>query len=207
VQERHTRPVQGHTRWRRFAVITIPAVVATGGIVVGMANGAIAASFAVSKGPFKVGALTLEGDDFVQYGSLVAEKDGTNHPVAVAGIGKATITNMCQSVLVPLPTGGKVSVLLRAGNKGRPAVATNLMFDMDSMKGDATFWDLNIGKDASLVGSAGAPKGRAGGFGQDATKVKLVNVQQVARSASAGTFTLPDLDLKISLAAEECFPG
>ena len=207
MQERHTRPVQGRTRWRRFAIVSVPAVVAAGGIIVGMANGAIAASFVVSKGPFKVSADTLSGQDFVQYGSLVAEKDGTTHPVAVAGIGSATITNMCQSVLVPLPTGQTVSVILHAGNKGRDAKASNLMFNMDSMQGDATFTALNIGKDASTVGSAGAPKGLAGGFGQDATDVTLTNVKQVARSASAGSFTLPDLDLKVSLTADECFPG
>lgn len=205
MQERHTRPVQGRTRWRRFAIVSVPAVVAVGALGAGVANGAVPASFAVSKGPFKVSATTLDGKDFVQYGSMVAEKDGTRHPVAVAGIGEATITNMCQSVKVPLPTGQTISVILSAGNKGRSAEATNLMFNMDSMKGDAVFTDLNIGKDASILGSDAAPKGQAGGFGQDATSVKLTNVKQVAYSATAGSFTLPDLDLKISLAGAECF--
>jgi len=57
--------VQGRTRWRRFAAIMVPAVVAAGAIVLGMANGAIAASFSVSGSQFKVSADQLDGKGFV----------------------------------------------------------------------------------------------------------------------------------------------
>src|SRR3954463_6393290 len=62
--------VQGRTRWRRFAAVMAPAAVAAGAIVFGMANGAIAASFAVSGTSFKVSATELDGTGFVQYGGL-----------------------------------------------------------------------------------------------------------------------------------------
>lgn len=207
MQERHTRTVQGRTRWRRFATVMVPTTVAIGAIAVAMADGALAASFAVSGGTFKVGADKLVGEGFVQFGSVDKDAKGNPHPVAVAGIEKATITGMCQSVLVPLPWGGSVSVILRAANKGRDAKATGLVFDMTSMRGDADFRNLNIGQDASTVGSQTAPKGTQGGFGQQASDVTLTDVKQVAWGATAGTFSLPDLDLQLSTKSEECFPG
>jgi hypothetical protein len=203
VQERHTRPVQGRTRWRRFATVTIPAMVAIGGIVIAMADGALAASFAVSGTTFKVSADVLDGTGFVQYGGMANQN--TKPPfAAVAGIGSAKITGMCQSVSV-IP--GKLSVVLTAGKDPKnPAVASNLMFDMQSMQGDADFTNLNIGQDASTLTGAGPnAHGAAGTFGQQADTVVLTKVKQVAYSASAGTFTLPGLSLSVDASGTECF--
>jgi hypothetical protein len=199
VQERHTRTVQGRTRWRRFAIVTIPAVVAVGGIVFAMADGALAASFAVSGQQFKVSADKLAGQGFVQYGSTSNEvgatkTNGKAHPVAVAGIGTATITKMCQSVSVP---GLPITLRLTAGDNGTDASATNLMFDMTDMQGDAVFDTLNIGQDASTLTGVPGATGDVGTFGQQAKSVTLTGVKQVAYAASAGTFTLPNLHLHV----------
>lgn len=203
--------VQGRTRWRRFAAVMAPAVVAAGAIVFGMANGAIAASFAVSGSNFKVSAGSLDGTGFVQYGGVahanVKDANGVqDHPVAVAGIPSADITNLCQSVLVPVGGGHNISVILRAGQNGQTVHADNLMFDLTDLYADATFTNINIGQDASTLtaGPTGA-QGAVGGFGQQATHVTLKNVKQVAWSASAGTFELNGLELHVSLAGEECF--
>ena len=48
--------VRGGTRWRRFAVVMVPSVAATAAIGVGLAQGALAASFSVSGQQFKVTA-------------------------------------------------------------------------------------------------------------------------------------------------------
>lgn len=195
--------VQGRTRWRRFAAVMAPAAVAAGAIVFGMANGAIAASFAVSGTSFKVSASELDGTGFVQYGGIAQQKDGTVHPVAVAGIPSATITNLCQSVVVP---GTSISMVLTAGDQGTPATATNLMFDLTSLQADAVFTNITIGQDASTLTAAGPTAvGQAGGFGQQASHINLKNVKQVAWSASAGTFNLNGLSLHVSLSKEECF--
>jgi hypothetical protein len=200
--------VQGRTRWRRFAAVMAPAAVAAGAIVFGMANGAIAASFAVSGTSFKVSATELDGTGFVQYGGLahanVKDANGMqDHPVAVAGIPSATITDLCQSVVVP---GTTISMVLTAGDKGTPATATNLMFDLTSLQADAVFTNITIGQDASTLtaGPSGAV-GQVGGFGQQASHINLKNVKQVAWSASAGTFNLNGLSLHVSLSKEECF--
>lgn len=199
----HASMVRGRTRWRRFAVVTVPAVALAGAIVVLMANGAIAASFAVSGSTFKVSADKLVGDGFVQYGGLAVDKAGNQHPVAVSGIKSATLTNLCQSVVAP----GGISLVIRAGTQaGNPATATNLIIDMNQLSGDATFTNIDIGVDASsLTKGPDTAKGQPGGFGQQADSVTITGLRQVAWATSAGTFTLNGLDLHISLTGEQCF--
>jgi Family of unknown function (DUF6230) len=212
VKHTHGDLVQGRTRWRRFAVALVPAVAAAGAIVFGMANGAIAASFAVSGQTFKVSASRLEGTGFVQYGGFATEKGGTGapgdaktHAVAVSGMKTASLTDLCQSVKVP---GLPLSLVIRAGGDGTPATAENLLIDMDQLQGNATFTNINIGQDASTLdrGPAGAV-GLPGQFGQQADRVVITNLRQIARSTSAGTFVLNGLDLRVDAdgSPEECF--
>jgi len=208
----HAGPVQGRTRWRRFAAVLVPATAATAAIGLGMANGAIAASFSVSGQTFKVSATKLVGKGFVQYGGFAVEKGGNKrpddpktHPVAVSGMKTATIDNLCQSVKVP---GLPISLVIRAGGGGTPATAENLLIDMDQLQGNATFKNINIGQDASTLdkGPDGAV-GLAGQFGQQADEVTIINLRQIARSTSAGTFVLNGLDLRVDADGnpEECF--
>ncbi|MDG4822330.1 DUF6230 family protein [Asanoa sp. WMMD1127] len=195
--------VRGRTRWRRFAALTLPAVAAAGFIVFGMANGAIAASFAVSGQTFKVSADRLVGNGFVQYGSVARDAEGNDHPVAVSGINRATLTNLCQSVKVP---GMPVVLTINAGGNGKPATAVNMLIDMTELRGDATFTNIEIGRDAGTLNKANS-KGQPGSFGQQADKVVINNLKQVAWSTSAGTFTLNGLRMKVNVGADakECF--
>ncbi|GAA4679215.1 DUF6230 family protein [Phytohabitans rumicis] len=191
--------VRGRTRWRRFAALLVPATAVAGAIVFGMANGAIAASFAVSGQTFKVSADRLEGDGFTQYGGTVTEKKtGTSHPVAVSGIESAELYNLCQSVKVPnLP----VVLTINAGGGNKPATAKNLLLDVVKLEGDATFTNIQIGRDASDLG------GELGSFGQRADHVTITGLKQTAWSTTAGTFTLTGLTLKVNVGADakECF--
>ncbi|WP_089157636.1 DUF6230 family protein [Micromonospora sp. NBS 11-29] len=181
----------------------VPATVVAGGIVLGMANGAIAASFAVSGQTFKVGATKLEGTGFKQYGGLAEEKNGTQHPVAVSEIADAKLYDLCQSVNASIP-GVPIVLTINAGGGGKPATATNLLIDMDSLEGDATFENIQIGRDANELNPK---KGQPGSFGQSADTVTITKLQQVARSTSAGVFTLNGLKLKVNVGkdAKECF--
>jgi hypothetical protein len=173
-----------------------------GAIGFGIANGAIPTNFAVSGSTFKVSADQLVGNGFVQYGDHVQDKAGHPHPVAVSGIKSAELTNLCQSVVVP---GTSISLVIRAG-KDKPATATDLLIDMTQLSGDATFDNISIGQDASTLTKGPAiAVGEPGGFGQQADKVTINGLRQVAWSTSAGTFTLNGLDLHVSLAGEQCF--
>ena len=195
----------GRTRWRRFAALALPATAVAGAIVFGIADGAVAASFAVSGQTFKVSASELRGEGFVQYGGVAEEVDGTKHPVAVTGIRRAQLFDLCQSVKVP---GTPVVLSTTAGGGGRPATASDLLIDAESLEGDVEFTNININQDASTLdrGPDGAKGGRKA-FGQQADAVTIKNLRQVARSTQAGTFNLTGLKLKVNVgeAAKECF--
>jgi hypothetical protein len=205
----------GRTSWRRFAVAVGLPIVAAGVMVAGVAQGAIPASFVVSGQTFKISAVRLDGTGFAQYGSLEYKKakDGTPSvpvPVAMSGISDAYLQKLCQSVVVP---GTPFSLTIRAGDstdKKKQAHATDLLIGVDELSGDATFTNIAIGQDASTLSKGGdGAKGSAGLFGQEADSVIIDGLQQTAYSTTAGTFTLPGLDLKINTGADgkpvECY--
>lgn len=213
--------VRGGTRWKRFALVMVPSVVATAAVGVGLAQGALAASFSVSGQSFKVSTDKLEGENFVQYGSVAVGKDlegkEAAHAVAVSGFSDATITNMCQSVVTPkVPLIGTVSLELRAGtNPDRPVTATNLYLDIAQLDADAEFQNIDIGvaagslKKANKPGSIGIQPGtqaKAEGFSQRADRAVLTKVKQTAWATTAGTFKLSDLKLRLHTGTpKECF--
>ncbi|MFB6819735.1 DUF6230 family protein [Streptomyces sp. NPDC056347] len=209
--------VRGGTRWKRFALVMVPSVVATAAVGVGLAQGALAASFSVSGQSFKVSTDKLVGHDFVQYGSVATGMDpeGKNgaHAVAVSGFSKATITNMCQSVVTPgLPFGlGTVTLQLKAGtDPAKPVRATNLYLDVAELDADASFKNIDIGVAAGAMGKPGIQAGtekavNPNGFAQRAESVTLKNVKQTAWATTAGTFKLSNLSLRLHSGVKECY--
>jgi hypothetical protein len=196
--------LQGRTRWRRFAIAMVPPAVIIGGIVVGMANGALAASFSVSGQQFKVSADNLHGTGFRQFSSLDTKADGTPIPVAGSVIDDATLTNLCQSVDVPNPLGIKIVLRIEAGGGGNPATAKGLTIGLTKLQGDATFTNIQIGRDGGEV--SGIPQ-LSGSFAQSADEVDINGLRQVATSTRAGTFVLNGLTLAVLTGgdAKECF--
>ncbi|MFL6074019.1 MAG: DUF6230 family protein [Mycobacteriales bacterium] len=195
----------GRTRWRRFGVVALPSLLAAGTLMALTANGVIAASFSVSGSTFKVSADTLDGTGFEQFGSI--DQDGKNpHPVAISVIGDATIHNLCQSVVTHTPI-GDITLKITAGTGSTPVEATNLVLDVTQLDADATFTNIEIGRDAGTLDKAGV-KGPAGTFGQQADKVHLEKVRQQAWATTAGTFKLNGLSLRLipgSGSDKECF--
>jgi hypothetical protein len=196
--------VQGRTRWRRFAAVLVPAVVAIGAIGVGVANGAIPASFSISGQQFKISADKLSGTNFDQFGGVVNKATGgAPIPVAVSTIDDATLTNLCQSVATPTPL-GTIVLQIKAGTApGAPATAHDLVIAMSELTGDATFTDIQIGRDGGDL--EGGPSHANGSFGQHAAAVEITGLQQKAYSTSAGTFTLKGLSMKLLVGGGECF--
>ena len=199
--------VLGRTSWKRLGLVMVPTVVAAGALTVAMANGAIAASFAVSGQQFQLTAGTLKGTGFVNYGTVDFKKDGTPIPDAVSAFASADITNLCQSVVTTLPLIGDVTLTIKAGTGTLPVHADNLIIDMSQLNAQsATFTNINIGQDAStLGGSANGAVGKQGLFGQQAEKASLTGVQQVAYSTNAGSFTLHDMSMGVSMGNHPCF--
>ncbi|MFC0600858.1 DUF6230 family protein [Streptomyces palmae] len=193
-------------RWRRFAVLCVPGFTATAALAVALANGALAASFAVSGQQFKVSADQLTGDGFAQYGSVDTNARDDLIPVAVTGIRKAKLDNLCQSVVTHLPIIGDISLKLSAGGGGKSVEATDLFMDATQISGDASFNNIEIGRDASTLdkGPDGA-QGMQDLFSQQADDVSIKNLRTTAWATTAGTFRLNGLSMKISKGKQECF--
>ncbi|MFD3548811.1 DUF6230 family protein [Streptomyces sp. NPDC058655] len=205
--------VRGGTRWKRFALVMVPSIAATAAVGVGLAQGALAASFSVSGQDFKVSADSLVGEDLIQYGSLSKGKElhtgkDVYHPVTISGFSKATITNMCQSLVTPTPL-GNITLQLRTGNKGEAAVAKNIYLDVAELDADAEFTDLDIGVAVNDGSHTTKPKpgtvADGAMFSQRAKTAKLTNVKQKAWATTAGTFTLPDLKLRLLGGDKPCY--
>lgn len=204
-------PVTGRTSWRRFAAAAIPSVAAAGTLVVLLANGALAASFAVSGQEFKVSGDSLDGTGFVQFGSVDGSlgQGGAQdpHPVVISAIKHATIHNLCQSVVTTLPIVGTITLQIHAGgDAAKPVSADNLVIDLTQLDGDASFTNIEIGRDASTLDKG--PAGQVGFqnlFGQQADTVHIDHLTQTALATNAGTFTLPGLHLTLDSGKHECF--
>ena len=203
---KETQPGFGRTRWRRFAVVIVPSFAAVAGMMFAMSTGALAASFSVSQQDFKVSADSLDGTGFVQYGWIDGTARGDAKPVAISAIRQANLKNLCQSVVTTLPIVGDVSLKLTAGGGSQQVSAENLFIDMNQLDGDATFTNIEIGRDASTLDKGpDNAKGFQDAFGQQADTVHIDHVRQVAVATSAGTFKLPGLHLGLSLGKNECF--
>lgn len=206
-----SEPTRGGTRWKRFAVVMVPSVAATAAIGVALAQGALAASFSVSGQQFKVSAQKLVGTGFLQYGALDAQHGGKQVPVAVSAFKSASITGLCQSVVVPIPVFGNVTMKLTAGGNGTAVEAKNLYIDLDNLNADATFTNINIGVAAgdSTKGPGMAAGDRnafsEGSFAQEADGATLTGVKQTAWATSAGTFKLSGLSMQVTKGDNECF--
>ncbi|GHH27132.1 DUF6230 family protein [Streptomyces rubradiris] len=201
--------VRGGTRWKRFAVVMVPSVAATAAIGVALAQGALAASFSVSGQEFKVSADKLVGHGFTQYGAVDTGKslEGKDeaHPVAVSAFTTAEITNMCQSVVTPIPfLGKKVTLRLTAGDKGKDVEASQLYIDVANLKADeALFREMDIGVAAGSATKGPKPnpdeykqkKASPFGFAQQADTAILTGVEQTAWATTAGTFKLSNLHM------------
>ncbi|MFI8512920.1 DUF6230 family protein [Streptomyces sp. NPDC085460] len=218
--------VRGGTRWKRFAVVMVPSMAATAAIGVGLAQGALAASFSISGQEFKVRADSLVGEGFVQYGSVASGKTLEGEPfaapVAVSGFHTAKIYGMCQSVVTPkIPFVGDVTLQLNAGTDSKkPVEASGLYLDVSDLKADAEFGNIDIGIAAGVADKGpdgktvlpGRPgiqsntKANLNGFAQRAETAKLSNVRQKAWATTAATFKLPNLSLSLHRGTSaECF--
>lgn len=184
-----SKATQGKVKWRRFAIVAVPALAIAGTLVGLTAEGALASSISVSGQEFTVTANSLTGTGFAQYGNILPGGPKGEQAVIVSAMKTASLTNLCQSVSVPTPL-GDLTIRLTAGGSGTPVSADNLVVDANDLSGSsATFRNIEIGQDAGTLG------GTAGSFGESADSVTINGLVQHAWYTTAGTFTLPNLSL------------
>lgn len=191
VNNSNTRPgASGRVKWRRFAIVAVPAVVVAGALIGLTAEGAIASSISVSGQEYLITASKLTGTGFEQFGGTVSGASGSQ-PVIVSAIHSATLTNLCQSVTI-----GPISLHLTAGGSGTPVSAQNLVVDASGQTGsEAVFHNISIGLDSGTLSEDPGAEGAPGGFGQQADSMEIDNLVQHTWLTTAGTFTLPNLSL------------
>jgi hypothetical protein len=188
--------LRGHTRWRRFTLVMLPALALGALLIVLTSQSVLAVSFSLSGTPFVVTAKELKGQGFEQFGvidhSKINDLPGHNSRIVLAAnaIRTATLTDLCQSVSI-----FGVTMRITAGTGGTPVQGTDLVVDADQLSGDASFTRINIGQDASTLNQVPGVQGSAGSFGMQAVTVTIEHLHQHAFATTAGTFTLPGFNL------------
>ncbi|MGI5448633.1 DUF6230 family protein [Streptomyces sp. CA-243310] len=195
---------EGRIEWKRTVAVALPAVIAVGAMGVVMAQGALAASFAVSGTSFQVSSSKLSSKGLASYVQTDRSVDGKGHPVALLGIGEATLADICQSARVDTPL-GPVVFKLSAGGPAGQVTAENLVIDGEDLDGDATFGTAQIGRDASTLDQVEGVRGEPGRFGLQAGNIEVLNVRSHAWSATGGNFRLKGMRLSVGLDGKQCF--
>lgn len=189
---------RGRIRLKRAAVMAVPATAVAAGLMILTAQGALGVQFAISGMPFVVTADKLEGSGFAQFGALdhmiensPNEGDTGGQVLVVTSVVKnGKLTNLCQSVDL-----GGIQLVLTAGNKSTPVSVKNLAIDSDDIKGDASFNNIEIGRDSSTFDKVGQ-QGPPGVYGQQADTVTITDLYQHNYAATAAVFKLPDLHMR-----------
>lgn len=195
---------QGRTSWKKTAVVAIPAVLTVGAMASVMAEGALAASFAVSGTNFQVESGKLSSSGLASFVQVDRDADGKGHPVNLFGIGKATLSDICQAAEVKTPIGTVVFKLTAGGDAGN-VTADNLIIDGEDLVGDARFGTAQIGRDASTLDSVPGVQGEKGKFGLQAGDIEVAGVRSHAWSATGGNFRLKGMKVDVSLGGKKCF--
>jgi hypothetical protein len=180
----------GRVRWRRFALILMPALASVIVLVVLTAQSVLAVSFAISGVPFTVTASQLNGQGFEQFGVLDHSVTRGNFFLASSAIRTATLSHLCLSANL-----GLAILKITAGN-GSDVSGSDLVIDANRLSGNASFTKINIGQDASTLTQVPGVKGPAGAFALDSQTVAISNLRTHAYATTAGTFTLPGLSLR-----------
>ncbi|MEU7039621.1 DUF6230 family protein [Streptomyces varsoviensis] len=193
---------RGRTDWRRLALAAPLALALAAGSVWATTASAVPVTFAVSGSTFQVAAAHLAGKDAVQFASFATDAAGKRRPVAVAGIGSARISHLCQSSVAHTPF-GSVTLTIRSGEE-HPVKAENLVIDLKRLDGDLRFGRVQMGRDAGSLDAVEGVRGDRGTYGQQARTLDIDRMRLRAWSLTAGTFSLRGASMAISPGDHSC---
>ncbi|MEK2474930.1 MULTISPECIES: DUF6230 family protein [Streptomyces] len=196
---------EGRTHWKRTAVMLVPSTACVGALVLALAQGAMAASFAVSGKNFKVSADEITGQGIASFPSSLGGSDGTGHAVLLAGIRTGTAKGVCLSMKQRLPLVGEVSLLVRSGGD-RPVRGENIVVDADALTSSGgRVTGVQAGRDAATLTGAPGVDGPRGLFGVQATSALARNVKSTAWASNGGSLTLDKVEIELSHSGKECY--
>jgi hypothetical protein len=185
--------------------VLVPGVACVGAVVIALAQGAMAASFAVSGKNFKVSADEITGRGISGFPSSLGSKDGKGHAVLLAGIESGTAKGVCLSMKQRLPLVGEVSLLVRSGGS-RPIKGEHLVVNADALtSGGGKVTGVQAGRDASTLNGAPGVSGPQGLFGVQADTALARDVKSTAWASNGGSLTLDKVEIELSHDGKECY--
>lgn len=196
---------RGRTRPGRLLALSAVGLALTGGLLLAMANGAIAATFTVSGALGKLSADNFVGTGVAQYGAVERTADGAT-PVLTAGFRQARAANFCVSFPVTdLP--GVGPVVLRIATPGAEGFrADDLLVSLDELSGDLVQRNVEIGRDASELDKGPADAtGTPGGFGLQSDTLEIANFRNRPRAITAATLRLDQVRIAVGAQERECY--
>ncbi|MET8217275.1 MULTISPECIES: DUF6230 family protein [Streptomyces] len=195
---------EGRTHWKRSAVMLVPCTLAVGAMGIALAQGAIAASFAVSGTAFKVRAEEVTANGLSSFPSSIGS-GGDAKPVLLAAVKDGTVSGVCVSLKQKVPVVGEISMLVRSGSD-KPLKGSNLIVNADALTGGGgKVTGVQAGRDASTLSGAPGVTGPKGVFGVQADSAVAHDVNSTAYSANSGTLTLEKLEIEFSRTGKQCF--
>ncbi|MCX5009004.1 DUF6230 family protein [Streptomyces sp. NBC_00638] len=198
-------PGAGRTHWKRSAVMFVPCTLAVGALGIALAQGALAASFAVSGAAFKVSASEITADGVSSFPSSIGDSANDAKPVLLAAVKNGTVSDVCVSLKQRLPLVGDITMLVHSG-ADKPLEGSNLVVNADALTGGGgKVTGVQAGRDASTLTGAPGVTGPKGTFGVQASTAVAHDVESTAYSANGGTLTLEKLEIEFSRTGKQCF--
>ncbi|MFD7933962.1 DUF6230 family protein [Streptomyces sp. NPDC059755] len=196
---------EGRTHWRRSALMFVPCTLAVGALGISLAEGAIAASFAVSGTAFKVSASEVTARGVSSFPSSIGGSADDAKPVLLAAVKDGTVSDVCVSLKQKLPLVGEISMLVHSG-ADKPLAGTDLVVKADALTGGGgKVTGVEAGRDASTLTGAPGVTGPKGVFGVQADTAVAHDLRSTAYSANGGTLTLEKLEIEFSRSGKQCF--
>lgn len=197
----------GRIRWRLFAVVMVPSLVASAALFVALAQGALAASFLVSNQQFKVTAERTEGIGLIQYSAVDRRYDGKVVPVTVTGLKQSKTTGYCQSAVARnIPLIGTFTVKVTAKQlTARDTYTDTVQSDSGSITLKNTNNGIAAGTSRKGPGIREGDKTDPGRAAQEADSVVVTNSKQIVLATSARITRTSGSSLRFHKGVHECF--
>ena len=200
---RHRKTPPGRVAWRRFALVTTPALLAVGLLALGAFTGAVPVALALEgQQTLKISARQFNAEATGTSPSFVQNRDGTRQPVVVIGLERARADGLCASTAVDTPAGRYV---LRADTPpGPPVTAGNVQFAIESIDGLGA-GGQQLGLNRERTAPDGTPIDTSTGGVPVTVGGLALNVSATARWATVNQLQLSGLTLRVGQDRRECF--
>lgn len=200
-----SRQARGRTSWGRSALLFVPGVAAVAAIVVGMANGAIAAQFGVANSNMKLSIDKLDAAKVQGYVGSDSQIRSGKEGILLLGVGGGTADNLCLSTVVDVPIVGAVSLNVGAGGQQPVGIDSLTANAKELLASTGVLTAAELGRDGSTVDQNSLLKGPGGSWGLQADGLLAEKAKLTATNGAASQLRLTGVSIKVLHGTHECF--